>query len=260
MILVGIRGLKMLSGKNMFSEVNSSNLDLPEYDGDVTSYIIASTPRCGSTLLGHLLWKSGVAGAPHEYFHPSHANDYYSRWNYRSHKEYVDLLQRWRTSSNGFFGVKLHYYQINEFGLDILNIKQLLGDPKYIFLRRKTKIRQAISLVKAVQTNQYSLQPGEVLADAKYNFDSIREQLIRLINEENNWEDYFSKNSISPLVVWYEELANDHAGVLLKIYEHLGVNKSEANIPEPSLRKMSDTLTEEWVERFNSDMESHKEG
>ncbi len=248
----------MLTAKDMFSEVNSSKLDLPEYNGVVTSYIIASTPRCGSTLLGHLLWKSGVAGAPHEYFHPSHAKDYYSRWEYQSHKEYVDFLKHWRTSSNGFFGVKLHYYQIKEFGLDIIDIKELLDDPKYIFLRRKTKIRQAISLVKAIQTNQFSLQPGEVLADAQYDFNSIKDQLIRLINEENKWDDYFSKNNISPLIVWYEELATDYVNILDRIYEHLGINKLEAVMPEPSLRKMSNASTEEWVERFNSDMEIYK--
>ena len=245
----------MKSEKGMFSEVNSSKLDLPEYSGDVTSYIIASTPRCGSTLLGHLLWKSGIAGAPHEYFHPSHASDYYSRWECQSHQGYINLLKRWRTSSNGFFGIKLHYYQINEFGLDIHSIKTLLDEPKYIFLRRKTKIRQAISLVKAVQTNQYALQPGEFLANAEYDFNSIREQLIRLINEENKWEEYFTKNNISPLVVWYEDLANNYANILKRIYEYLGIDELEAKIPEPSLRKMSDATTEEWVKKFNYDME-----
>jgi LPS sulfotransferase NodH len=80
------------------------------------SYIIASTPRCGSTFLSTVLWQTGVLGAPSEY------------WNYHkraavktigmrmmerleafSRADYLTKLLACRTSRNGVFGVKVHY-------------------------------------------------------------------------------------------------------------------------------------------------------
>jgi trehalose 2-sulfotransferase len=248
-----------MEGWSMFSEsTNSAKFDFPEFYDNTESYIIASTPRCGSTLLGHLLWKSEFAGAPHEYFHPSHAQDYQERWGYKTKKEYVDLLRRWRTTPNGLFGVKLHFYQIDEFGLDFKSIDELLDQPKYVFIRRKTKIRQAISLVKAEQTNQYALELGDELMRAEYDFTATRDQFFRLIDEENKWEEYFNAHNIEPLVVWYEDLAEDYTKVLVDIFHFLSVEISEDAIPEPSIYKMSDATTEEWVKQFNLDMEIYE--
>lgn len=244
----------------MFSEgTNSSKLDLGEYFGGAENYIIASTPRCGSTLLGQLLWRSNLAGAPHEYFHPMHAKDYYERWSVDSIDDYVELLKRWRTTKNGIFGVKLHYYQIAEFGVNYDDISRLLDKPKYIFIRRKTKIRQAISLVRAQQTNQYAVHDASDVKEGDYNFESIRDQFFRLINEENQWAAYFKEHQISPLEVWYEDLAQNYAHTLEQVFKFLSIDYDSDDLStEPTIKKMSDSLTEEWVVQFNKDMETYQ--
>jgi LPS sulfotransferase NodH len=42
--------------------------DFPDFSGAFRNYLIASTPRCGSHYLGHLLRATGRLGSPLEFF------------------------------------------------------------------------------------------------------------------------------------------------------------------------------------------------
>ena len=55
--------------------LTDSRLDLPGPVSLRKSYIVASTDRSGSTFLCSMLWRTGVLGAPAEY------------WNYRVRSE-----------------------------------------------------------------------------------------------------------------------------------------------------------------------------
>lgn len=238
----------------MFNEAtNSADHDFPPFEGEPTIFVIASTPRSGSTLLGSLLWATQKAGRPHEYLHPEHARDFYNRWWCTDSSDYLRHLKRYRSSPNGLCGFKIHHYQLKEWGIEFSELDDLLDSPRYIFIRRQQKVRQAISLVKAEQTQQFALDQGDTLKDASYNYEAIRDQFYRLIDEEEAWERHFWEHGIKPFVIWYENLNIDYESVLLEIFEYLGVNLKKEDIVPPNLRKMSDQTTEEWVVRFHKE-------
>src|SRR3954469_25286570 len=75
------------------------------------SYVICSTSRSGSYLLCELLWRTGVAGAPEEFFHPQYMPRLMERWGVEELDEYVRALLAHKTTPNGVFGAKIHWAQ-----------------------------------------------------------------------------------------------------------------------------------------------------
>src|SRR5688572_4337432 len=58
---------------------NGPDWDLPRLAGDARTYVIASIPRSGSTLLGNALWDTHRVGAPKEYLNPMQIRDWEAR-------------------------------------------------------------------------------------------------------------------------------------------------------------------------------------
>src|SRR5262245_18114068 len=77
-------------------------------------YCILSSPRAGATLLGRMLYKTGQAGDPLEYFNLRLLQ--LAREQLRnaslSSLDFLRLMEARRTSSNGVFGMKLQFDQM----------------------------------------------------------------------------------------------------------------------------------------------------
>ena len=114
---------------------NGPEWDLPPPQGPQRSYVVASSPRTGSTLLCRALWDSGLAGAPKEYLNPMQLRDWELRFGARRYRWVRGPLLglvgrvRWpeprlaghlervrqRRSSGGWFGLKLHGHHRRRF-------------------------------------------------------------------------------------------------------------------------------------------------
>lgn len=132
-------------------------------------------------------------------------------------------------------------------------------DLKYLWVRRRDKVKQAISLCKAKQTKVYnSMQEDEgIKADAVelvYDFESIHKELKRFENEEAAWQNYFSENGITPFVVEYENFVKSYSETAMEALRFLGVKVPEGyEQPQPHYRKQADTVNEEWYARYQSE-------
>ncbi|HHJ16200.1 MAG TPA: hypothetical protein ENJ80_05825 [Gammaproteobacteria bacterium] len=234
----------------MFDRKNSSAFDFSPGTCVQSTYLIASTPRTGSTLLADLLWSTGKAGAPLEYLHDKHSLDYRDRWGFSSIEEYARMLLRFRTSGNGVFGMKAHYHQLNNFGLDFNSLEKLFHSPKYLFVQRNDKLRQAISYVKAMQTRQWAASEGEVVHKGRYDYNEICNAVRLLAVEAESWKTYFSNNGISPLVIEYETFVKDAGKGLDAVCQYIGITRDSEPLDETASMKMANAETEEWVDRF----------
>ena len=82
-----------------------------------------------------------------------------------SYAAYLRLARAESTTSNGISGIKLHYYQFAELPKRIEAIEGLRGltaaqvmsrlfpQARYLWLTRRDKARQAVSLLTALNTN-----------------------------------------------------------------------------------------------------------
>ncbi len=243
-------------------------------------YFICSNRRSGGTLLCDILQQLNVAGYPAEYFNPYPQTAAY-RKEYvgaKAEKEFISKLIEKSTTLNGVCGTKLHSYEIptllekiaaenlvNTQSIETVRgkIEARFPNPKYIRVLRKNKIRQAISLYKALSSKlwwEFTEQPPMYQqietpnTNFEYNFEKIRECLVLVQKDDTVWEHFFTYNQIEPLVVYYEDFITDHVEGTKKILAYLGL-PTDISIPEPRTRKQSDETSLEWEKRFRKEFD-----
>jgi LPS sulfotransferase NodH len=245
--------------------------------------VIASLPRSGSTLLARALWDTGVAGAPGEYFNSRHMADFFVRWGrlewsgvarllaaglgawqraptWRSLPipEYVSALKRHRTGPNGVFGVKLHYGHLERCFLRAgLDVEEALERPLWVRVVRRDRVRQAVSYVRALQTDVWR-EDGSGRSEPRYDFERISRRLEDLVARDRAWDRWLAARRVEPLEIVYERFVESYEPTVRSVLDHLEIEGSErVAIPPPPLRRQSDATTEVWIERFRRDAASH---
>jgi LPS sulfotransferase NodH len=142
-------------------------------------------------------------------------------------------------------------------GLQGLPIPQLLNEAfpalRYIQITREDKVRQAVSLWKAVQTQAWRRE-GEPRADVEieFSFRAIN-YLVRLLTAHDaSWDAYFLGLGRRPLKVTYEELAAAPEPTVRRVLEHLDIEvPGPLKLDGPRLEVQADELSEDWVRRVH---------
>jgi trehalose 2-sulfotransferase len=230
------------------------------------------------------LHRSGLPRRPHEYFDPErHANiverlafrempDGAARepnplWHPDTYGQYLDWALSEGTTPNGVFGAKLMWGYLGDFAQLLRGIEGLGGRPlpellsrafpglRYVQITRQDKVRQAVSLWKAVQTQAWKQEAGEQPREAVelvFSFRAIN-YLVRLLTAHDaSWDAYFLGLGYEPLKLTYEELAEDTEGVVRRVLEHLGITVPEGlESSEPRLSAQADEVSEDWVRRVH---------
>ncbi len=229
------------------------------------------------------LHRSGLPRRPHEYFDPKRHANIVERLAYREmpagaaepnplwHPETYDRYLAWAlregTSSNGVFGAKLMWGYLGDFAQLLRGIEGMGGRPlpellgrafpglRYVQITRQDKVRQAVSLWKAVQTQAWKREPGEEVKAAVqpvFSFRAINYLVRELTAHDASWDAYFLGLGYEPLKLTYEELAEDTDGVVRRVLEHLGIPVPEDLAPSaPRLSVQADAVSEEWVRRVH---------
>jgi LPS sulfotransferase NodH len=253
----------------------------PEHDAEwlgppIVSYAICSVARSGSTLLGSLLWDTGLAGKPLEYFHPLHAQRLIERWRswgLASHLplrywdrlprrqglvsdlaigRYVRDLVRYRTSGNGRFGFKLHYGQYEK-QLGLRSLEPLFPNLRYVCINRTDRVGQAISWWKASQTGQWAAGDPK-RREASYSFSGILKLHCEILREEQAWDEYFQTCGVEPLRVTYEQVASAPDAAVRAVLRAIDVTAEPAHV-KPRMQRQADPTTREWRERYVQTLE-----
>ncbi|MET7474841.1 Stf0 family sulfotransferase [Streptomyces sp. NPDC005648] len=247
---------------------NGPEFDFPPFTGlPPVRYVLASTPRCGSNMLARALWHTGLAGFAEDYFADAFVLDYFERWGFDSDdpqelaEGYVRRLMACRTSPNGVFGLRIHAGHLGRLEADPYDILQA---PRYIWIQRGDRLRQAVSYAMAEQTGVWILDgtylpepEGSARVAPRYGYDDIRRHLRLLDRDTAAWEDYFDRHGVVPHVVVYEDLVARYEEGLRGCLDFLGVD-APASVPAPGIRRQADELTQQWVERFLRDRRAER--
>jgi LPS sulfotransferase NodH/2-polyprenyl-3-methyl-5-hydroxy-6-metoxy-1,4-benzoquinol methylase len=220
------------------------------------SYMIASSYRCGSQYLCWQLWQTGVLGAPCEYLNPGYElRVLMKRFGVFSYSDYIAKLIERRTSKNGVFGMKEHYHHFDAFLKACPDLLEVLAPVSYIYINRRDKLAQSVSLAKALQTNWWSSRMEEgPKPPLEYNRDLIEKCLKEVEAQDTGWQQWFEARNIVPYHVTYEDLTADAGSVVRKIVELVGVeNDAPERVNVPPAKKQSDETNEEWIVRFTRD-------
>ena len=140
-------------------------------------------------------------------------------------------------------------------------LESAFGPLVFIHLHRDDTVDQAISLLRAEQTGLWHkgadgseierLNPVETPG---YSFDRLHAHVANLNSDKAAWSMWFRAEGITPLIVSYDALSADPAGVLVTICEALGtapIARSKIEIPTA---KLSDSTNAEWKARYAKDL------
>jgi len=169
------------------------------------SLLILSTPRCGSTLFCEALNNSGQLGVADEWLN----YEYFATWTLilnQDHfdlQEYINWVARKTMRNTGVLVLNWHVGQVVAMNKDYGLSLQSLDFKRIVYLSRRDKIAQAVSLAKAASTNQFrSYEEGGGIANLSFSaiakalknisdFDTFaRTHLQKYIDFEWAYEDF----------------------------------------------------------------------
>ena len=235
------------------------------------SYVVASSDRASSTLLCRLLWQTGRLGAPWEYLNSSFedvrgtlaapaersiALTMMQRLGARTPSAYVARLLACRTSSNGIFGLKLHFDDLKSALKEFPNLLKALAPISYIYVDRRDKLAHAASAARSLLANSLvtdgtARRGGQI----PYYRDVISKSLGKLERRRLHWWRWFETNGIAPLVVYYEDVTTDRAEAVHNIASALGVTcDAPDEIVLPPFDQRLDAVAEQWAARFRHEI------
>ena len=167
----------------------------------------------------------------------------------RSIEGYAAALAALRTTPNGVFGLHAHFDQfVTALRLGLFG--RCLPAPRFLYIRRRDLLGQAISLVHARQTRQWTSN-GAASGEAAYDGRAIREALHGLIQQNANWELYFAEAGIEPCLLVYEELVTAPERELARICAFLGIDWDGGfERPRASIDRQVDPAKQAWRARF----------
>ncbi len=175
-------------------------------------------------------------------------------WDRARLARYIAALEAARTGPGGVFGFKLHQQQaVRAFTRKGLRVEEFFPELRWVYVRRRDRIRQAVSWLRARQTGAWDdASPEE--SEPQYDAEAIAARLALIERQERGWESYFSEGGLAPLRLDYEEIAEDPVAAARTVLRHVGIQGWEGcEIPRPTRQRQSDTLTEAWVERFRAE-------
>jgi len=203
-------------------------------------------------------------------------------WSRAAYDRYLEWAVEAGTTDNGVFGAKLMWGYFEDFVSLLRNVpryrdvplKDLMTTvfPELTFIRvvRANKIRQAVSLWKAVQTatwrEQDAMQSASVgLDDAeppyksfiqdhrpqlRFHYGAISHLLDGILQEEASWDAFFEHCGITPILVLYENFAADYETSTVRVLERLGLSLPDGFAFEPRMKRQSDGINDDWTRRF----------
>ncbi len=256
-----------------------------------TYYIICSTPRSGTNLLRHLLtyYECGIPievnnayidlkREPIEQVPTSLSTivldnfmkgtnfviadeddgtkpiTIFSRivWNYQFHR----LIESLKTETEILSDIP---------DSEVLNA--LYPDIKYIYLCRRDKISQAISMEAARQSEQWLITNSDDIDkfdDYRYDFGQIAQEVLWRVDGELQWAEIFDEFKIDPLEICFEDFLQDMTETIVAITDYLGIRLAETATTDrtnhwlqqhDAPRKQTHPIKAEWAARFQSEME-----
>lgn len=275
----------LASGDGVASPPPTQPYDLTTERGDYPlregpprrSVVVCSHIRSGSTLLGEAIYQAGGGGLPLEYFHRGFRPHFEARWGAQSLDDYIRTVHRHRTDPTGTFGVKLFWYDLMEMAQELdgvapdeaprpapakihipdyrrffAKVEHAFPNPIFVHLRRRDRVRQAVSAVRASDTGQWRSIPESPTKPAKgeprYDFARLADLAANAQACHAHWTALFAALDVEAYEITYEELYGDYETSVCELLRWIGAETTDVSAPR--MRRQSDQASEAMAVRF----------
>ena len=237
-------------------------------------YTIWFSQRTGSTLLCSALASTGISGRPGEHLEGT-LPELYARYDVTTPAELLSRVWAIGGTPNGVVGLKYGLVR-HRFDALLEALAEIDGhngtragiwanaflNGRHIFMTRRNKMRLAISWWKAIQSQEWhrahGMHPKDVDIADRYDPKAIEHLVTESVMREAAMQDFFSESGIVPFTVVYEDFVSAYERTVVDIGTWLGLDPAPIAIAPPAFERLSDELSEDWLERFRRDKQ--KEG
>jgi LPS sulfotransferase NodH len=211
-------------------------------------YAVCTEARSGSSYLCRMLGATGVLGQPREWFNPGSARDIGITDYPQDPERQLAEIGRLGATPNGVYGLKIFGSHFD--AVAATRWAERLPNLAFVFLQRRDLLAQAISHVRARQTQQWT-STSPATAEAVYRADWINDEMVRLARFETRWRYYFARNGIAPLWMFYEDVERDPKGAVDAVAHLVGLAEPpKIDLDQVVMRVQRDALSEDWRARF----------
>src|SRR5215207_620745 len=182
-------------------------------------------------------------------------------WSRAAYDRYLEWAMDAGTTANGIFGAKLMWGYFSDFASLLRNIPAyrdvpltdllptVFPDLTFVRVVRANKLRQAVSLWKAVQTATWredqasakaasveQVSPNEDVSSPyrsfledhrpqlRFHYPAISHLLDQILIEESRWDSFFEHCRVKPVLVLYENFAADYETSTLNLLDRLDLS------------------------------------
>lgn len=238
-----------------------------------SAYFVCGTPRSGTSLLLGLLDSTGIAGHPQSYFREPDEELWSQKWDLpagHDDRAFLEAAKRAGSTSNGVFGAKLMYGSLEPLltrlgtlhpgAEDKTRIERTFGATRYLWVRRNDLVAQAVSLVRAGQTDVWFIgghgEVGNTGGNARepvYDAAAIRARIGEIRADDEAWRNWFTSIGAEPLVIGYDALVADMTATVADILQFLHLDPTSSQPLTPKHHRQADAVNQQWIERFRGE-------
>jgi LPS sulfotransferase NodH len=205
-------------------------------------------------------------------------------WSRTAYDRYLEWAFETGTTGNGVFGAKLMWGYFGDFVSLLRNIPEYRDLPlaellptvfpglTFVRVVRANKLRQAVSLWKAVQSATWREDQASAEAAAsvegdgtptyrsfieahrpqmRFHYRAIAHLLDQLLAEEASWDAFFEHCEIKPVLILYENFAAAYETSTLNLLDRLGLFPPAGFEFEPRMKRQSDKVNDDWARRYS---------
>lgn len=237
-----------------------------------SSYFLCATPRTGSTWLCSLLKSTNVAGIPESYFRKQDLEKWAGKWGYSYSADeflhYAERMTQEAQTSNGVMASRIMWGTLGEIIHSIKNeanfaelrdgaiLSEVFGPLKYVYLKRRDYIAQAVSRLRAEQSNIWhstDINKPQNSEGLMYDFQALHEFVKEAEADNKDWEDWFTAQDIKPHIIIYENLQKQPKEEIERILQFLNIPiPSNFSLETPN-KRLADELSQKWIDLYNRD-------
>ena len=198
-------------------------------------------------------------------------------WSRTAYDRYLEWTKEVGTTPNGVYGAKMMWMYFGDFVSLVRNVPEyksvplaellheVFPDLTFVRVQRANKLRQAVSLWKAIQTATWRQEGDQTQADEGdayarfsrenrtnliFHYSAIDHLLNQLLAWEAAWDSFFAYTGIRPVLVLYENFQRDIEGSTCNLLEQLGIEAPGDFSFEPRMKKQADNINVDWARRY----------
>jgi LPS sulfotransferase NodH len=215
-------------------------------------YAICTSGRSGSNLLCQCLSSTGLLGHPLEYFNGAGRRMLGCPDFPDEPDKQIDCILTIGATANGIYGLKVFPSQL-DIVVTATRWSPKLPNLKFVLLKRRDLLGQAISSLRAVQTDQWRSTMA-AQGPAVYDGAQIYERLRAAARDYARWDVFLARNAIEPTVIAYEELVADPQAAVDKVASLFGLQgRVPIKADDIHLEIQRDATTQDWRARFHDE-------